>query len=508
MTMRWSGVSSVAVVALLGCTQPQLSGSTVVGNPGKMTAGATAEGQMRRLEVPVAGSTVRTCAGEVGGRLVDAEGEPLIGTLDVVAGVAFSIELDASTYGSICEIELELDGPVGIELGGPFGTTARGELSVGRIRLDEGGELLAGPVVLEVGYPGWIGAAGVGLNEASDITLSPTVHDALALRLADGSAVHPDPDQDGLIARADRGLGAPRGSAHPLSLGVKAGVTVVGLDGLQGTLDLDGATYETIVEPSGTGPDLEAVATGPLGAVAVGSTPDNEAAIRSSADLTGWADQAVEGYRIGGAAQGGGLYVTVGFANQIFSSIDGRTFERALISPEDLELYAVTYAEGRFIAGGQRDTDGVVITSADGQNWGVPAVIPDAKVLDLASGNGITVAIGLGGFLASSADTQAWTSHDDAQGRQLDAVVWDGDRFLISTDGDLLESTDGQTWTAVPTSVPMRTLAWTGETYIGASRDGGLYRSADAEDWVEVLADGPRVWRAIGVSPRLGETSD
>src|SRR5262249_16536388 len=75
-------------------------------------------------------------------------------------------------------------------------------------------------------------------------------------------------------------------------------------------------------------------------------------------------------------------------------------------TPEGGTLNAVAYANGRFVAVG---IGGRVLTSSDGANWTLVALLANANLLGVASDGAQWIAVGGGGVIFTSFDTVNWS---------------------------------------------------------------------------------------------------
>ncbi len=105
--------------------------------------------------------------------------------------------------------------------------------------------------------------------------------------------------------------------------------------------------------------------------------------------------------------------------------------------------------------------------------------------------------VGEGGVVLTSADGLAWTVTDPGT---IDAVVWDGHRYLAFSGRTVIESQDGNAWQPV-TQVPwpgnnsppeslMHQIIWTGQYYVAVGEKRWVLRSTDGVQWTPGLIDG------------------
>lgn len=191
----------------------------------------------------------------------------------------------------------------------------------------------------------------------------------------------------------------------------------------------------------------------------------------------------------------------VGVANQSFTSIDQISWTEASTGSPDMELYAVTYGDGLFVAGGQDGAGGLVITSADGSTWSEPIRVPE-KVWDLAWGNGRFALVGVGGMLYTSDDGTTWTERDSGTLDTLYRVRHLGDTFFILNGTQAIESDDGEVWASRELGVFLKDIIYTGKTHIGVSALGPIYTSDDRAEWTSVFDNDSIEWEAAAVSGR------
>jgi hypothetical protein len=249
-----------------------------------------------------------------------------------------------------------------------------------------------------------------------------------------------------------------------------------------------------------------------------------------------------------GVSYGSGTYVAVGdepLANQalLMTSTDGSAWTKvASISSDDIELTDVHYANSLWVAVGNDKTNpsvAAIYTSPDANTWAKATTIStqpktnqaNAESIELDSvsfGDGKWVAVGDrssdGGvtrypYMLTSTDGSSWTNQAglSADDGALYTVHYANNKWVVAGKGSspdfkftLLTSTDTQTWT------PLSKLPTTDEVYLIALSDlngqwvvGGfdgtlskavLYTSPDAATWTEASYDTPSSNAVLGLA--------
>lgn len=174
----------------------------------------------------------------------------------------------------------------------------------------------------------------------------------------------------------------------------------------------------------------------------------------------------------------GGRFYLLTSAGGVLSSTDGIVWAPRFSSGGRLRSLALGHAG--FVAVGER----TVLTSADGEGWVKVSAPGLLDLFDVAAGNGVYVANGLGG-LARSADGREWQSVGPSISRGR-SVAFGAGRFVMSPNGvDVLTSTDGVTWTSqtLPGGAPSESSVAYGNGRFLLVTDGSHYTSSDAVMW-------------------------
>jgi hypothetical protein len=148
-------------------------------------------------------------------------------------------------------------------------------------------------------------------------------------------------------------------------------------------------------------------------------------------------------------------------------------------APTNLNLNAVIFANGRFVAVGDR-AQGVSFSSTDGTTWNAHPTGVDKDLSGLAFGNNTVVAIGYSGRALTSPDGTSWTRQETGTSAHFDSVRFLQGQFVAVGDaGAIYLSPNGVSWT--PRSTPS-TNYWNDVTYFKGQYVlvGWDYKTAEA----------------------------
>ncbi|MGO8675906.1 MAG: hypothetical protein ACLQVX_08545 [Limisphaerales bacterium] len=296
-----------------------------------------------------------------------------------------------------------------------------------------------------------------------------------------------------------------------------AGEFLLSSNGVDWTIRYSGYSYS-----------LDAMAFGDGIYVAVGSVEYSDgvgAVILSSEDGTAWTQQTLpvplsSTGPLHAVAYGNGLFVAVGWQNQIFASPDGVnwTSQGASLAGQLVpfgELYGIAYGNGAFVAAGNETSPAVpaghapFLASADGVNWTVLDSGPMATFNGVSYANGGFVAVGtaVGSdgsvemALRSSADGATWSSSVLSTPDALDfwAATYGAGTYVVvgSTTGSgssIYTSPDFRAWTALPMGAGLlNAVAYGNGVFVAAGE--GLLTSTNGTNWIE---PGSGITKALG----------
>ncbi len=255
--------------------------------------------------------------------------------------------------------------------------------------------------------------------------------------------------------------------------------------------------------------------------------PGPNGLIETSPDGTKWTEHASgTTSRIGSVAYGNGTFVAGGPAALVVST-NGVSWRSLVSSVTTAPLLDVAYGQGEFVA---LDSDGVVLCSTNGAQWGlagqaIAAADPESRLgyggatfvmagdhgtmlasadgvdwtvatnadvgppgsllYDVAYGSGQFVAVGSSGLVLTSTNGLAWTARDSWLGFDLQAVTY-GDGLFVAGGSDIATSPDGAAWTDHYLGLPGKgilALGYGGGTFVAAGAGGLIMSSTNGTDW-------------------------
>jgi len=207
-------------------------------------------------------------------------------------------------------------------------------------------------------------------------------------------------------------------------------------------------------------------------------------------------------------AYGNNKFVAGGSGGKMATSTDGVTWTAVPNSPFDerSSIYTIAYGNGKFVAGGA--AYGKMVTSTDGVTWTAVANSKftnrgDTSIRAIAYGNGKFVAGGsntLGTNMTYSSDNgETWTEATSAGqydfGYGIKSIAFGNGKFIAgSSDGKMVTSTDGATWTAVDIDifkssyfgVEINAIAFDNSKFVAVGKEGKIATSTDGITWTAV----------------------
>ena len=203
-----------------------------------------------------------------------------------------------------------------------------------------------------------------------------------------------------------------------------------------------------------------------------------------------------------GVAYGKNGFVAVGRSGAISASPDGATWS-PMSSGQifGLQFVNVAYLNDQFFAVGYAYSDvvkgGTVFTSPDGANW-TPLQACRSGLYSIAYGNGMYVAMGVGGHWATSSDGITWTGRSAElffNGQPGYGVAFGNNTFVAvggyegppgwTLIGAIYTSPDGITWTRRFPELGTRllTVTYANGLFVAAGDSGLILTSPDGIAW-------------------------
>ena len=203
-----------------------------------------------------------------------------------------------------------------------------------------------------------------------------------------------------------------------------------------------------------------------------------------SSDGVNWSSFALQpalAFGIRSVAFGNGLFVGV-TASQIRTSPDGTNWT----AQTDLSFHSVTFANGTFLAVGER-----IARSVDGTNWDL-VLPPQTNFLAAATfGDGKFVVVGERGMLLTSSDGIDWTIRGGGTPNNLRGITRAPSGFVaVGNEGTVWSSANGFGWTnrGSITAHNLRAIAYGNETLVAAGEGNPIFTSRDGLVWTSQSA--------------------
>jgi Zn-dependent metalloprotease len=206
-------------------------------------------------------------------------------------------------------------------------------------------------------------------------------------------------------------------------------------------------------------------------------------------------------------AYGAGLYVSVGYGGDLWTSPDGVAWSRRHVPsgpyPVDADLYGATYGGGQFVAVGACCSSlykPMILTSPDGTSW--TERDSGAATADLSAvgfGGGLYVAVGSSGTILTSPDAVTWTKETSGTTQTLNDVSYGGGAFVaVGNTATILLSVDGVTWTPqASTASSLYSVTHTGTQFVAVDSSNGVFTSPDGMAWTQRTVGGYPYFRSV-----------
>ena len=178
------------------------------------------------------------------------------------------------------------------------------------------------------------------------------------------------------------------------------------------------------------------------------------------------------------AAYGNGVFV-INNGWKRYTSPDGINVTNGYAVPYTLN---VAFLNGRFFSLGF-----TIETSVDGASWTRVAEGFHYLLQSIAHGNGIYVAVGFKGDMATSPDGQTWTRALRGLA-DLGGIAHGNDRYVVVGEEEAWTSTDGETWSSIdgPVAEDPAAITFANGTFVVVGGDGELLTSKDGTKWTRI----------------------
>ncbi len=230
------------------------------------------------------------------------------------------------------------------------------------------------------------------------------------------------------------------------------------------------------------------VAVGDAGTV-ITSSDDGQTWARQSSGLTN------NDNRILGLTYGAGKFAVVTSYGESGTSTNGTNWNFQTMGILNGYANAITYGNGKFVAGGVSATN--LAVSTNGINWLPIVAVVSGQIKDVTYAQGLFVAVGTGvglsgGFVLSSADGTNWTTRVTGFSGGLNGITFGNGKFVgVGYSGTAI-STDGTNWAQIyNASIPARfSVAYGNGQFVAVGAAGTFldlgvsYSSTNGTNWV------------------------
>ena len=146
------------------------------------------------------------------------------------------------------------------------------------------------------------------------------------------------------------------------------------------------------------------------------------------------------------------------------------------------DWFGVTASTNLFVAVGRTfrpEGGSAVISSSDAVSWTLRAEVDTVLLKKIAWSGNEFVAVGHKGGVVTSPDGITWGNHSLGDSVYFEDVMWDGSRFVATCGGCILQSVDGEEWTALsdPQGQMLASIAFSGERYVAVGEMGTVLTS-------------------------------
>ncbi|MEE4273528.1 MAG: hypothetical protein V2I67_17775 [Thermoanaerobaculales bacterium] len=206
--------------------------------------------------------------------------------------------------------------------------------------------------------------------------------------------------------------------------------------------------------------------------------------IARSSDGLNWSRTASpDGAVLRGVAAGDGTEVVAGPGGALYVGDGGPSWFKPYLFVTD-DLHRVVWGDDQFLAFG---ANGMVLRSTDHMNWTTVPVATRVDLLGAAAGPEGWIMVGDEGVILGGSDGRFWSTRRSAVDARLNDVAWGDGRYVAvgwdeAPDGTrpavILASGGGIHWTRFPApEEALYRVGWTGDGWIVAGADRTLMRT-------------------------------
>lgn len=297
-----------------------------------------------------------------------------------------------------------------------------------------------------------------------------------------------------LLADSER-LADLQANKTRLSIAVAADTTGIGVFGGLTKFNSHHALIENAINPNNTSNIQHLTYANGLfigsGVACIVTSPDGVTWTKHSISVFGYNDQVYS------ATYGGGKYIVVGASGKVVTSTDLITWTLQTVSTwSTYDIRSVVYnGSNLFVICG---ANGQVATSPDAITWTMRTANQATKALrSVTFFGGIYTVVGLDGCISTSADAITWTARTAlvvAAGSHLTSVAYNGSNLYVAvaeynTSYEIFTTSDPTTaWTVRTTPSSLSTAGFYGVTYgngifVAVGTNGALITSTDGITW-------------------------
>jgi hypothetical protein len=225
--------------------------------------------------------------------------------------------------------------------------------------------------------------------------------------------------------------------------------------------------------------------------------------LQRSTDGKDFGDVMTETPTFADVAFGSGVFVAGGNPTRVSS--DGQTWEMGGKLSFDFNYRGIEFvptAGGLFVVTGESGANRAISYSRDGKTWMAASDRPDLcgqELRGVAGSDSVMLVVSAQGHVCRSTDGNAWT-HVPVTERFTSPPLWTGTEFWIYSGATLFKSPDGAVWTSQeiePKNIAIGPLARSPQGTLVAANDGWqvwydkqhFFRSTDGVHWTVLPMD-------------------